>query len=75
MSPQIAQIKQMIGAIRSAGNPQALMQQMTQENEMLKGQVANLKQVVTDQGKAIRSGMYAPAGATDQPLPEVDMNS
>ena len=31
VSPQIAQIKQMIGAIRSAGNPQAILQQMMQQ--------------------------------------------
>ena len=31
-NPQLGQLRQMIGAIRSAGNPQALMQQMMQQN-------------------------------------------
>lgn len=61
--------------LQSLDQTQALMQQLTQENEMLKGQMQSLQQVVSDQGQAIRHGMYAQAGATDRPLPEVDMNS
>lgn len=61
--------------LQSLDQTQALMQQLTQENEMLKGQMQSLQQVISDQGQAIRHGMYAQASATDQPLPEVDMNS
>ena len=31
-NPQIGQLRQMISTIRNAGNPQALMQQMMQQN-------------------------------------------
>lgn len=31
-NPQLGQLRQMIGMIRSAGNPQALFQQMMQQN-------------------------------------------
>ena len=30
-NPQLGQLRQMIGALRSAGNPQALLQQMMQQ--------------------------------------------
>ena len=60
--------------LQSLDQTQASMQQLTQENEMLKGQMQSLQQVISDQGQAIRHGMYAQASATDQPLPEVDMN-
>ena len=61
--------------LQSLDQTQAAMQQLTQENEMLKGQMQSLQQVISDQGQALRHGMYAQPGATDQPLPEVDMNS
>lgn len=61
--------------LQSLDQTQAVMQQLTQENEMLKGQMQSLQQVISDQGQALRHGMYAQPGATDQPLPEVDMNS
>ena len=43
--PQVAQIKQMIGAIRSAGNPQAILQQMMQQrNPQLMQAIEYVKQ-------------------------------
>lgn len=45
VSPQVAQIKQMIGAIRSAGNPQAILQQMMQQrNPQLMQAIEYVKQ-------------------------------
>ena len=42
--PQLAQIKQMISAMRSAGNPQALLQQMMQQRSPQLAQAMDLVQ-------------------------------
>lgn len=42
--PQLAQIKQMIGAMKSAGNPQALLQQMMQQRSPQLAQAMDLVQ-------------------------------
>ena len=61
--------------LQNLDQTQQMMQQITQENETLKGQVMSLQQMLSDQDAAMRHGMYAQEEATDQPLPEVDMNS
>ena len=43
-NPQIGQLRQMIGMIRNAGNPQALMQQMMQNNPAMAQAVDYIKQ-------------------------------
>ena len=42
--PQLAQIKQMIGAMRNAGNPQAMLQQMMQQRNPQLAQAMDLVQ-------------------------------
>lgn len=41
-NPQLAQIKQMIGAMRNVGNPQAMLQQMLQQRSPQLAQAMDL---------------------------------
>ena len=55
-NPQLGQLRQMIGMIKNAGNPQALLQQMMQQNNPAFSQAMDyVKQHGNDPKKAFES--------------------
>lgn len=52
LNPQVSQLKQVVGAIRNAGNPQVMMMQMLQQNPNYQKALDYIQQCGGDQQKA-----------------------
>ena len=67
--PQLAQIRQMISAMKSAGNPQALLQQMLQQRSP---QLAQAMDLVQKHGGDARAAFRELAGQKGLSPEEID---
>ena len=56
-NPQIAQVKQMLNTVRSAGNPQAMLNQLIQNNP----QMRQVMDIVNQNGGDPKKAFYAMA--------------
>lgn len=69
--PQLAQIKQMIGVMRSAGSPQALIQQMMQQRSPQLAQAMDLVQKHGGDARAAFRQLAAEKGYRPEEIEEL----
>ena len=69
--PQLSQIKQMISTMRSAGNPQALMQQMLQQRSPQLQQAMDLVQRHGGDAKAAFRELAGQKGLSPEEIDEI----
>ena len=69
--PQLTQIKQMIGAMRNAGNPQAMLQQMMQQRGPQLAQAMDLVQKHGGDARAAFRDLATQKGISPEEIEEL----